>query len=58
MEEYRYNKTIYTMMKCSNQYGGAVDNSIERGIGIIWKPSTGLINIRLLKKLNTYELLF
>jgi hypothetical protein len=30
----------------------------EEGTGIIWKPSTGLINIRLLKKLNTYESLF
>lgn len=27
----------------------------EEGTGIIWTPSTGLINIRLLKKLNTYE---
>jgi len=27
----------------------------EEGTGIIWKPSTGLKNITLLKKLNTYE---
>ena len=30
----------------------------EEGTGIIWKPSTGLKNIRLLKKLGTYESLF